>query len=266
MELERQQQEKRPCLIAAAAYVGMVAVNILSEALPINGVTAGQVSARYPTLITPASGTFLIWGGIYALLLLYTLYQCGVFQWGEGRGACATELTRAIAPFFTLSCVCNASWLIAWHYNLVLVCFLLLVGLTYCLTRIMCILCRERLCMKEKLFIFLPFSIYFAWSIVASIINAAVLLISVHWNGWGITPQMWAVIVLSIGALLAIYLMFRCKASAIGLVFVWAYGGILVFHTSPEGWNGAYPLVILALVICLIALLFSFALNIYRKK
>lgn len=266
MEFERQQQEKQPCLIAAAAYVGMVVVNILSEALPINGITAGEVSARYPTLLTPAPGTFLIWGGIYALLLLYTLYQCGVFQWGEGRGACATELTRAIAPFFALSCVCNALFLIAWHYALLLVCFLLIAGLTYCLIRIMHALCRERLCMKEKLFAFLPFSIYFAWSIVAFIVNAAVLLASIHWNGWGVTPQMWTVIVLSAGAILSIYLMFRCKASAIGLVFVWAYGGILVWHTSPEGWNGTYSLVILTLVICLIALLFSFALNIYRKK
>ncbi len=258
--------EQQPCLVAAAAYILMVTVNILAETLPINRVTSGEVSARYQTLITPAPGTFVIWFAIYALLLLYTLYQCGVFQWGEGRGPCATNLTKAIAPYYTLSSVCNALWILSWHYELILVCFVLIVALVYCLVRIMIVLDRERLCMKEKLFAFIPFSVYAAWGIFATFANAAALLVSLDWDGWGIPPEIWAIIVLFVCAALGIYLMFRWKSAVMGLVFVWAYAGILVAHTSPEIWNGAYPLIIMVLIIYLIALLFSFAIRIYQKR
>ncbi len=266
MEIRQQQQDKQPCLRAAAAYILMVAVNILAEALPINGVTTGEVSARYQTLITPAAGTFLIWIAIYVMLLLYTLYQCGVFQWGEGRGPCATELTQAIAPFYALSSLCNALWIISWHYELILVCFVLIAALVYSLVRIMIILHRERLCMKEKLFAFVPFSVYTAWCIIATFVNAAALLVSLNWGGWGVSPQMWAVAALLVLTALGIYLMFRRKSAAIGLVFIWAYGGILVAHTSQDIWNGAYPLIIMVLIVCLIALLFSFSIRIYQKR
>ncbi len=265
MEL-KQQQEQQPCLRAAAAYVLMIVANILANTLPINGMTTGEISARYPTLLTPTPGTFLIWFAIYALLLVYTLYQCGVFQWREGRGPCATELTRSIAPFYTLSSLCNTLWIVAWHYELILVCFVLIAALLYCLLRIMMLLCNERLCMKERMFVLVPFSVYTAWIIIATFVNAAVLLVSLNWDGWGIRPEIWTVIVLLLGAALGIYLMFRCKSAAIGLVFVWAYGGILVAHTSPKGWNGMYPLIIMTIIICLIALLVSFAMRIYQRK
>ncbi len=266
MELRQQQQVKRPCLLAAAAYVLMVAANIFAEAVPINGVTSREVSDRYQTLITPAPGTFVIWFAIWVLLLLYTLYQCGVFQWKEGRGPCSTELTRAIAPLFSISSVCNTLWIISWHYELILVCFVLIAALLYCLIRIMRILTRERLCIKEKLFAFVPFSVYVAWVIIATFVNAAALLVSLDWDGWGIAPQIWAVAALFICTALGIYLMFRWKSAAIGIVFIWGYGGILVAHASPEIWNGAYPLVIMTLIVCLIALLFSFSIRIYQKR
>lgn len=266
MEAKQQQIDKEPCLRAAAAYMMMVAVNILAEALPINRVTSGEVSSRYQTLITPSAGTFMIWIAIYAMLLLYTLYQCGVFQWGEGRGPCATELTQAIAPFYALSSLCNALWIIAWHYELILVCFLLVAALSYSLIRIMLILRRERLCMKEKLFALVPFSVYTAWCILATVVNAAALLVSLDWDGWGVAPVMWAAAALIFFTILGIYLMFRWKSAAIGLTFIWGYGGILIAHTSQDTWNGAYPLIIMVLIVCLIALLFSFSIRIYQKR
>jgi len=49
---------------------------------------------------------------------------------------------------------------------------------------------------KEYLFIRLPFSIYFGWITVATIANATVYLVSIGWNGFGLDPVWWTVIIL----------------------------------------------------------------------
>ena len=57
------------------AYVAMVVVNILANALPLGGNTSAQVSDRYPSLFTPAGITFSIWGVIYVLLGIVVIRQ-----------------------------------------------------------------------------------------------------------------------------------------------------------------------------------------------
>lgn len=60
-------------------YILMIAVNGLMNALPINGMNTGNVSDAYPNLFAPAGITFPIWGVIYILLAIYTLYCVGLF-------------------------------------------------------------------------------------------------------------------------------------------------------------------------------------------
>jgi hypothetical protein len=67
-------------IITSITYLLMVITNALANILPINGVNTGQVSDSYPNLFAPAGLTFSIWGLIYVLLALYTLYQIGLFQ------------------------------------------------------------------------------------------------------------------------------------------------------------------------------------------
>lgn len=266
--MEKQDQRLRErlwCRLAALLYVLMIVVNILAEKLPIGGRTTAEVSARYPTLITPSPGTFLIWLLIYALLLLYTLYQAGVFQWGQGRGACATELTRGIAPWYCLSSLANMLWIVAWHFGYILVSVVLNGILLYSLVRIMLLITGERLCLRERLFVKLPFSVYFGWILVAVIVNIAALLVSLKWNG-GIPAQIWAIGVLALGAALALFLVFRLDSPAIGFVFIWAYAGILAQHTAFSGWDGAYPNVITAAIASLAALCAGMTVFLYRRK
>ena len=63
-------------VINLIAFIPMIAVNGLAGSTTfLNGVTSGEVSDIYPTLITPAGFTFAIWGVIYTLLLIFTIYQ-----------------------------------------------------------------------------------------------------------------------------------------------------------------------------------------------
>lgn len=94
---------------------------------------------------------------------------------------------------------------------------------------------------KEKLFIRLPFSVYFGWITVATIANAAALLVSLGWNGFGIPESIWTIVILGIGALIGTATLLRFKNIAYGLVLAWAYAGILIKHISASGFSSQYP-------------------------
>ena len=47
------------------AFALMILLNVLSNAIPLNGQTMTEISAKYASLFTPAGFAFSIWGVIY---------------------------------------------------------------------------------------------------------------------------------------------------------------------------------------------------------
>ena len=62
-------------IIVILTFLAMVITNSLANIIPINGQNTGEVSDSYQNLFAPAAITFSIWGLIYLLLAIYTLYQ-----------------------------------------------------------------------------------------------------------------------------------------------------------------------------------------------
>jgi hypothetical protein len=75
-----------------------------------------------------------------------------------------------------------------------------------------------------------PLSIYFAWISVATIVNIAIALYSLNWNGWGISPIIWTVIMMVIGASLAFMIRWQRQDGAYTGVFIWALLAICIKH------------------------------------
>ena len=50
-------------------------VNILSNALPLNGQNTGEISDRFKVFFVPAGYVFAIWGVIYLGWIAFTIYQ-----------------------------------------------------------------------------------------------------------------------------------------------------------------------------------------------
>lgn len=239
--------------ITAILFLLMIIVNALSVILPINGVTPGQVSDSYRNLFAPAGMTFSIWGLIYLLLAVYTLYQLGFFQIRNKKNN--SDLIEKVGLYFSISSIANVAWIFAWHYQVIVLSMLLMIIILSCLIVISKEIGEVRLSTKEKFFIRLPFSVYFGWITVATIANATILLVSLGWNGFGISEIVWTVITIVIGSIIGIVTMLKNKDIAYGLVVIWAYTGILIKHTSPKGFAGQYPVVIITVMIC-IAFLF----------
>lgn len=108
---------------------------------------------------------------------------------------------------------------------------------------------KENLSFREKFFIKFPFSIYFGWITVATIANITTLLVSLSWDGFGISEPIWTVIIISVGSIIGIATVLRNRDIAYGLVLVWAYAGILIKHTSPSGFANQYIGIITTVII-----------------
>ena len=52
-----------------------IVINILADALPINGLNTGGISDAFHVYFVPAGYVFAIWGIIYIGLIAYAVYQ-----------------------------------------------------------------------------------------------------------------------------------------------------------------------------------------------
>lgn len=246
------------------AFVAMLTVNALSSILPINGVTPKEVSDRYPNLFVPAPLTFAIWGVIYILVFGYTLYLLGLFH---RRGeTCNATLFNRTGIVFIITSVLNLSWVIAWHYGLLAISFVLLVLFLLAMIDMRLIIQRhEPLTTKEKWFVRLTFSVYFGWITIATIAGATALLVGNGFSGLGLSESAWTVIILIVGAIIGILTALRFRDIPYALVLIWAYGNILSNHLSPTGFAGRYPGVITTLIVLLAAFVAVVILLIVKK-
>lgn len=226
--------------INAGAFAAMVVVNALANLLPIGGRTTGQVSEAYPNLFTPAPGTFAVWGLIYLMLLLFTLYQAGFLD----RGEQSTKVREKLGPWFAVSCGVNILWIFLWHYQLIglsAVCIvLLLISLNVIVGRLKEIDGGP----LQQITVQAGFSLYDGWIIAATIANISVYLTQLGWDGWGNSADIWTVVILLTGAAIAcaVVLIGRDRIAALGVM--WAYAGILIRHLSPAYYGGTHPWVI----------------------
>lgn len=208
-------------------FVIVIATNALANILPINGYNTGQISAFYPNYFVPAGFTFSIWGIIYLLLLNYSIS----FTYFTVRKNTFPEIQKyldAITPYYWVTCVLNASWILAWHYLQVSASVLIMLAFLYCLIRVFLIMQKQATAIKP-LYLFLlktPFSVYLGWISVATIANITALLVSLKWNGFGVDPVYWTLTMISIAIVLSVYFITQFKNIAYPLVVVWALWGI----------------------------------------
>jgi hypothetical protein len=238
-------------------YLAMIIVNGLANGLPINGMITGDISDSYPNLFAPTGITFIIWGVIYLLLAAHTAYQLGLFR-KKGEEV-KTALLKEVGILFSISSLANVAWIFAWHYKNILLSLLFMLIILVCLMLIYVRINKETLTANEKVFIRLPFSVYFGWITVATIANATTLLVDKLGspvNLLGISEVVWTVVILLIGLAIGAFTTLKNRDIPYGLVIVWAYMGILIKHllAQPDGFNSQYPAVIVTVIISLVVL------------
>lgn len=209
------------------ALVGVIVMNSLANALPLNGLQTGEISDRFAIYFVPAGYVFSIWGLIYLALIGYAVFQALPAQRANPR-------LQAIGGWFVLSCIANVVWLFLWHYEQFYWTLVAMLALLGCLIVIYLRLDigRSRATLAERWFAEAPFSIYLGWITVATVANFTQLLFYLGWNGWGLSPEVWFVLVLAAVLLIAGLTAYTRRDVAYLLVLVWALVGIALKHAS----------------------------------
>ena len=251
-------------LVTALTFIAMVTVNVLANVLPINGVNTGQVSDSYLNLFAPAGLTFAIWGVIYLLLAVYTLYQFGLFQ--NSEQPFPEKLTIETGILFSLSSLANFAWIFAWHYDMIPLSMLLMLVILILLAMISLKFRAARLNSRNRLLAGIAFGVYFGWITVATIANATTLLVYLDWTRFGLPEQLWTILILLAGTLIGSATMIRNRDLAYGLVLIWAYAGILIKHLAATGFAGQYPEVYSIVIVCLALLLIALGWIFFQLK
>ncbi|MEN4012764.1 MAG: hypothetical protein ROW48_12060 [Bellilinea sp.] len=228
-------------------------VNFLASYLPLNNRTTGEISALYPVLFTPDGYVFAIWGLIYLSLIGFTIYQLLPSQKDN------PNLER-VGIWFIAANLFNSGWIFAWHYDLIPLSMILMLGLLASLLTIFLRLNigKTQVSTADRTFIHFPISLYLGWISVATIANASVLLYALNWNGFGIAPELWTSLVIVVGALLGIAMIRFRGGIAYPLVIIWAFAGILF---KPESQPPVSTIAGLAALAILAVLAFTLLRN-----
>ncbi len=232
------------------SIIALIVMNYLSNTGLFGGQTNGDVSRKYHTLVTPAGYAFAIWGLIFLGLLAFAVYQALPSQRTNSR-------FRAIGWWVILNAFCNAIWSPLFNTEHIDLALLIILVMLFSLVVI-----EQRLLIRrdsggyagtgaallpidpdmtlpessapllETWLARIPFSMYFGWLTVATILNVAVYLKATDVSLIGLSESAWATVVLIVGILIGAVVFNRFRSVTYMLVFAWAYVAIAVEQTG----------------------------------
>lgn len=234
--------EKIRQILVPIATLGVIFVNYLAGTGRINNVTPEVISDKYPTFITPAGYAFAIWSLIYLGMIGFSIYQLLPSQADNPR-------FRAIRTVYILNCVANCAWIYLWHHEMIVaalgVIFLLLATLVYINIKL-----QNTETAAEAWLSKIPFSIYFGWVTVASILNATIALVYLGVTTSDFTAQILGAGLIIIAVILGILMRFKLNLTAYPLAVAWALTAIAVAH-------GGKTIIVVSSAIAVIILLLT---------
>ena len=200
-----------------------IVINILADALPINGLNTGKISDGFHIYFVPAGYVFAIWGIIYVGMIAYAVYQALPSQRLNPR-------LQATGWWVVLGGLANSMWIFLWHYlqfvgtlgaMLILLASLIAVYLRLGIGQM-------KVSKGETWAVRLPFSIYLGWITVATVANVSDVLDFLKWNQFGIGAAAWMVVILGAVLVIAGLMNFLRRDVAYAAVILWALAGIAV--------------------------------------
>ncbi|MBN1280450.1 MAG: hypothetical protein JXA00_02255 [Candidatus Thermoplasmatota archaeon] len=248
------------------AIIITIIINGLAVVLPLNGKTTQELSDSLPNLFVPAGLTFSIWSIIYILWIVFALYQIRDFIKKDNVDM---PFLHKISVLFILSCVANSAWIFLWHYQQVglslLMMLLLLLSLLAIYLRLN--IGKTSVSLTERLCVHLPMSVYLGWITVATIANVTAFLVSIGWDGFGITELSWTILVISVGVLITLLMLLLRKDIAYSLVVLWALLGIYLKRTTPGFSNSdVATTTLVAMIIIAVGILLIIVSQLLQKK
>jgi hypothetical protein len=221
---------------ALANIVGLavtIVVSYLSSTGVFNGETMATMSAKYPTLITPAPYSFGIWGLIYVGLAGFVVYGVRL----SFRDPASDDPAVRVGGWFVATCVANCCWVLAWLYGDTELSMFLMLVLLYALFRIVVLTDMELTDppLRVIAFVWWPFCYYTGWIMVALLANLSAFFVKLGKPFFVLNEAGWATGMLVVAGLAYLVLTWKRNMRECALVGVWALVGIAVadWHRVP---------------------------------
>jgi len=246
-----------------AAFLTVI-INLLANIIPIGGKYTGELSDNIPNLFVPVGLTFSIWGVIYILIILFALYLARDFFKKE---ITTKPFLGKISYLFIIAGIANILWIFLWHYEQVTLSLLAMILLFSSLLAIYLRLGigKERVSIKEKLFIHIPISVYIGWITVATIANVTAVLVKNNWDGFGISDQIWTILVIVVATIITIIVLLTRKDYAYSAVIIWALFGIYLKRVTDDPIFGIKTQIAYTAGIAIIIIIMTIAITIFLR-
>jgi hypothetical protein len=208
-----------------AAIIGSIVINTVSNFFPPDGVDMATLSDRLFTSvrILPANYAFAIWAPIYLGLIAFGIYQVQPDQSYNPR-------LQHSGYLLVFACMAQCAWIYLFLARLFPLSVVAMLGILVPL-----IVLYQRLEIgqcdvspTEQWFIQIPISIYLGWITVATVVNTSLALHSTSWDGWGITPTIWAAIAIVVTGAITTLVTIDYRNTAYLLVIIWALIAIAI--------------------------------------
>lgn len=244
-------KEKKLAIINLVSLVFVFLFNFLTGSGYINGLSQQAISDKYSTLITPSGYAFSIWGLIYTLVAIAIILMLMRYREQEYG-----DTIQVISYWFLISSLANVLWTVSFSYlqialSTVLI-FILLFSLVMILKNI------SKLKSSTKTIFPLAFGLYAGWVLIASVLNVAVTLVKFEWSGFGLSPSIWANIILIVALFIVFLVTYKTNNIIIPLPVAWAYFAIY----TKEGFLVA----LVGMIILLAISLYHFIKNRYKVQ
>jgi len=221
---------------------------------PIAEAAGGALSAD-ATLIAPAGPAFSIWSVIYLGLAAYTIWQLLPSQR-------ASERQRRLGYPVAASLVLNGAWILSVQAGLLWlsVVVIALLVLVLAIAFRVCIAHRSS-SWVESIVVDGVVGLYLGWVSIATAANTAAWLTDLGFDGWGIDPNAWGVIVVAVAGLVGVGLAVGGRgrlspAASLGWGLSWVAVGRLAGdpYSVPVGVTAIVAVVVVVLVTVVIRL------------
>lgn len=214
-------------LLTSLLVIGFTTlVSIPGSPYLIGGMTQADISALYPTAITPAWLTFAIWSIIYLSWIV-----TGVYLAFFSKKSWAVEWVhhhKRIFLLYSLALLLTAVWLVPWGLQMIgtaLIIILVLLGI------LKYVFHHTR---KNPGLLHWSVELTLGWINIATVANVTVWLVSLGFTWGGIPEVYWAIGVLGLALILTAYYQCRYRAYIISLVFLWTMIGVWIAHPVLE--------------------------------
>ncbi len=213
-----------PVAVAACLYVNY----IYNARPPAGALSNGAMSARHPTLLTPAGYAFSIWGVIFSGLVAYTVWQLRPKTW-------QMPLPGRLTPVLTLAVLATTCWTLVFSYGhiglslLVMLAILGLLAVAYARARP--VVLRGAAPAWPTWFL----SLYLGWIMLATVLNVIFGLrdaLGVQWSAEASLAGSYALVV--VAGVLGVVLGQRGRDALLPLPIAWGLVGTYVAQREPE--------------------------------